>query len=111
DERDLVVCAVDCFGVIKVYAFVFERQQTETPVFIRTKSTRVSRAHPQSLQRDHRTRRLAASGLFVFVEADLCIEVRVMRHDNQMIDGVQAKANAVELSLQRNRKRNFHSTE
>jgi hypothetical protein len=42
---------------------------------------------------------LAAGGLFVFVEARLCIEVRVMRDDDQMIDGVQTKADGVEVTL------------
>src|ERR1051325_5868670 len=53
----------------------------------------------------------SAGGLLVFVKADLCIEVRVMRHDDQVVDRVQAKTNSVKLGLQRNRKRKLHSTD
>ena len=81
-ESNLIVGAGDGLSEIEIYAFVFERTQSESTFRVETKTSCVSCRQTKPLQSDHRTRGLAAGGLFVFRESDLGIERRIFRHDN-----------------------------
>jgi len=48
----------------------------------------------QSLQADHGAGSLAARALLMFHEAHLHIEGRILRHDDEVIDGIQPKPTA-----------------
>src|SRR3954471_4238835 len=49
DEGDLSIGAFDCLREVEIYAFVLQRQQTESPVFIGAKAACVSGIEAQPL--------------------------------------------------------------
>ena len=62
---------------------------------IRSKAPGVSSLQTQPSQCDHRGCRLTTGGLLVIEQPHLCIKAGILRHDDQVIDGVEPKTNGV----------------
>ena len=62
-----------------------------------SETARVGSLETEPLQRNHGRRGLSARGLFVLEEPYFRIKRRVLRHHYQVVDGIQAKADGIEL--------------
>src|SRR6266436_7098198 len=78
--------ALDCLGKGNVHFLVPHRLQAKNAFMIGTETAGVGSFHPQPLQSDHCTRSLAACRLPVRQQTSFCVERRIFRYEDQMID-------------------------
>ena len=60
DKSDLIVGAFYRFREIEIYAFVFNRQQTKSPIFVGTETAGIRSLEAEPLQGNHGARGLSA---------------------------------------------------
>src|SRR6266404_7481046 len=93
--------AFDSFGKGNIDFLVPHRLQAENSLMIGTETSGVSCFHPQSLKSDHCARGLASRRLPVREQTSFCVERRIFRHEDQMINGIQAESGRIKTFMLR----------
>src|SRR5262245_27577960 len=97
DKSCLIVSALDCPGELQVNTFIFQISQTEPAVGVGPEPAGIGSPETQPLQGHHGRSRLPTSRSLVFGEPYFRVKRRILGDDDQMIDGVEAEADNIEI--------------